>query len=154
MSSTEDLFRLADEGGPKLDALLRQSNVDINSKDSAGRTALSIAVERNKIETVKLLLRHNSIDVNAGCNYGHNPIWYGAQRGYEDTVKLLLDRADIVVNPDNGNTPLIAAAREGHVAVVKLLLKRRDIDVGMKDEREERTALHWAVEGGRLDVVE
>ena len=75
--------------------LLAKDGVDVNSKDSDGRTPLSCAAEKGHEAVVKLLLAKD----------GRTPLSWAV-------VKLLLakDRVDMNSQDDYGRTPLSWAA--------------------------------------------
>jgi len=54
--------------------LLEQGNVDVNSKDSSGRTPLSFAAEWGNETVVKLLLEQGNVDVNSEDSSGRTPL--------------------------------------------------------------------------------
>ncbi|KAH8683989.1 hypothetical protein BGZ61DRAFT_519619 [Ilyonectria robusta] len=71
--------------------------LDINCRDSHGRTPLSWAAIEGHEAVVKLLLATDkvdidagNVDVNVGDYCGKTPLSYAAKRGNEDIVKLLL----------------------------------------------------------------
>jgi hypothetical protein len=103
----------------------KESLMDVNAKDSDGRTPLSWAVEHGYEAIVKLLLETGQVEVNLKDNEGQTPLSLAAWRGHEAVVKLLLETNQVEVNlKDNeGRTPLSWAAEYGHEAVIKLLYK-------------------------------
>jgi len=52
-----------------------------------------------------------------------------------------------------GEPPLIVSAVEGNSELAKLLLDNH-ADVGLKDNKYKRTALHFAALYGQLDIVD
>jgi len=85
---------------------------------------------------------------------GCTPLFYAVALGNIRTVKFLLKRN---ANPNhvarNGVTPLIVAASMGHNDIVVLLLEY-DADVNYLHPFARTTALHFASEMGRVDVIE
>ena len=132
--------------------LSQSANVDL--KDRAGRTPLSIAAERGYEKVVKLLLERNDVDPNSWDVYQRSPVSYAVEEGHEKIAEVLLKRNDVEADSkDNENkSPLLWAAGIGHKAVVKLLLKRNDVEADSRDEKN-RSPLSWAAAEGHEAVV-
>lgn len=60
--------------------LLYKDDIDLNSKDNNGRTALSWVVENGNIEVVNVLLE-DGIDQNFKDNNGRTPLSWAAENG-------------------------------------------------------------------------
>jgi len=134
--------------------LLRQKDINPNTRDKAGRTPLSLASEKGHDEVVKLLLGREDVNPDIPDNDGQIPFCWAAGYGHEGAVKLLLGRED--VNPDmpdnDGKTPFRWAARYGHEGVVKLLLEREDINPDIPDN-DGRAPFWSAARYGHEGVV-
>ncbi|KAH6981804.1 hypothetical protein BKA56DRAFT_549653 [Ilyonectria sp. MPI-CAGE-AT-0026] len=130
-----------------------QIGINIDSKDSYGRTPLIWAAKGGHEAVVRLLLDRGADIEAADEDEGQTPLLWAAEEGYEAVVRLLLDRgADIEAAAEGeGQTPLLWAAEEGHEAVMQLLLDR-DADIEAADKRG-RTPLIWAAKGGHEAVV-
>ncbi|MEH7124986.1 ankyrin repeat domain-containing protein [Bacillus sp. JJ1773] len=114
---TETIKRLIDEG------------VDINTKDSEGRTATMIATYNNDVETVKVLIKAGA-NVNIQDNMKNNPFLYAGAEGYVEILKLTIEAgADPAMINRYGGTALIPASEHGHIDAIKELLIKTDIDV-------------------------
>jgi uncharacterized protein len=114
---TETLKRLIEEG------------VDINTKDSEGRTATMIATYNNDVETAKVLIKAGA-DVNIQDNMKNNPFLYAGAEGYVEILKLTIEAgADPAMINRYGGTALIPASEHGHIDAIKELLTKTDIDV-------------------------
>ena len=66
-----------------------------NSKDNAGKTPLSIAVQCGYDMLVRLLLARGDIEVNSKDSSGCTPLSNAAGWGHDVVVKLLLARHDL-----------------------------------------------------------
>ena len=86
--------------------LLREHNMDIDSKDYAGRTALHVAAYQGNTRILKYLLE-NSANINAVDCEGKTPIFSGAYDGNLKTVKMFCELgADLLLKDNNGLTVL------------------------------------------------
>ncbi|KAL9570475.1 hypothetical protein ACKAV7_005406 [Fusarium commune] len=102
-----------------------QVGININSKDSSGRTALLWAAEHGHEAIVRLLLDRGAYTEAVDKWEGRTPLSWAAERGHEVVVQLLLDwDGYIEAADDDGWTPLLRAAENGHEAIVRLLLDR------------------------------
>ncbi|WP_438824807.1 ankyrin repeat domain-containing protein [Bacillus sp. JJ1532] len=114
---TETIKRLIDEG------------VDINTKDSEGRTATMIATYNNDVETAKVLIKAGA-NVNIQDNMKNNPFLYAGAEGYVEILKLTIEAgADPAMINRYGGTALIPASEHGHIDAIKEILSKTDIDV-------------------------
>ncbi|GCB21065.1 ankyrin repeat domain-containing protein 50 [Aspergillus awamori] len=129
--------------------LLATGNVNINSKGSDSRAALSW-----KKPVMKLLLGTKKMEMNSrDSEQGLTPLSWAARNGHEAVVKLLLEtKTDINIKDSRGRTPLSWAARDGHEAVVKLLLQTKKMDINSKDSGG-RTPLSLAAWNSHEAVV-
>ncbi|KAI5457669.1 hypothetical protein BGZ63DRAFT_416787 [Mariannaea sp. PMI_226] len=82
--------------------------VDIDTRDSRGRTPLSFAAEFGHMDVIELLLPTDKVDVNARDNFGQRPLSFAARNGRTNVVKLLLatGRVDVDARDNLGRTPL------------------------------------------------
>ncbi|KAF9767409.1 hypothetical protein IL306_000040, partial [Fusarium sp. DS 682] len=150
-----------------------QVGININGKDSDGRTPLSWAAGGGHEVVVQILLKTGKFDVAGwpkvvvrllllvtGKAYvdtkdwkGRTPLSYTAENGHEAVVRLLLDRGAYTEAADNGGrTSLSYAAAKGYAAVVRLLLDR-GAHTEAADRRWGRTLLLWAAMKGDEAVV-
>ncbi|PGH04120.1 hypothetical protein AJ80_08582 [Polytolypa hystricis UAMH7299] len=133
--------------------------IDLNAKDSRGRTPLSYAAEcgheavapacNGHTDVVKLLLAVDEIVPDLRDKYRKTPLSHAAYSGYEKVVELLLSSPD--VNPHvishRGYTPLFWAVYGQSEAVVKLWLDRQEVDLNYKNEYGNTAVCHAAAQG-------
>ena len=123
---------------------LLQENVDVNTPQPDGATALAWAVHWDNLETADLLIRAGA-DVNAANDYGITPLSLASGNRNAAMVEKLLDAG---ADPDaakwTGETPLMTAVATGDMDVVKSLLTH-GADVNMAENRRGQTALMWAI---------
>jgi ankyrin repeat protein len=123
---------------------LNGAGADVNSP-SAWEPALSQAITRRHIETVKLLIAAQA-NVNARYGYSNNntPLREAILVDQPEIVKLLIDaKVDVNEHSADDNTPLIYAIKEKRLEIVKLLLAA-GANVNSGDEHGA-TALIYAV---------
>ncbi len=105
--------------------LLISSGIDINCKDSYGRTVLSEVVGRSNEKMIHFLC-NNGADVNTADKGGKTPLHFTCIDNNLAIAKLLIERGAIVDSVDkNGNTPLSDAvfACKGDVKLVNYLVE-------------------------------
>ena len=136
-----------------LQSLLKgKARRDVNTVRGDGTTALAWAVYNNDQQAVDLLLR-NDADVNIADDLGVSPLSLACENGNSTIVKSLLE-AD--ANPDlaktTGVTPLMVCANVGATEAVILLLEH-GAEVNARENKDEQTALMWAVAEQHSDIV-
>jgi ankyrin repeat protein len=83
----------------------------------------------------------------------NDQFWEAVRKGDLAAVTTLLDQgADVNAKFRYGTTALFKAAERGHVEIVKLLLAR-GADVTVKDTFYGATAMSWALDSDRTEVV-
>jgi ankyrin repeat protein len=108
---------------------LIEEGADINTQDSAGRTATMIATYNNDAESAKILIEAGA-DVNIQDEMKNSPFLYAGAEGYLDILKLAIEAgADPSITNRYGGTALIPASEHGYVEVIKELITKTDIDV-------------------------
>lgn len=123
-------------------ALLEQQ-VDVNTPEVDGTTALHWAAYQGDLDTARLLLGAGA-NADATNRYAVTPLVLACGRGNAPIVEALLDAgADANTALPEGETVLMAAARSGNVDVLRLLLAH-GADVGAREGWRGQTALMWA----------
>lgn len=104
------------------------SRASVHAQNGKGQTALLLAVDRNHIESAKLLI-DSGADVNAQDRQLDSPLLLAGARGYLEILKLTLEaKPNFLIYNRFGGTALIPACERGHVEVVKELLQT-DVDI-------------------------
>ena len=104
------------------------SGIDIETRDSRGRTALLVATHNNAIDAARALIEAGA-DVNAMDNINDSPYLYAGAEGRLEILRMTLaNGADLASVNRYGGTALIPAAHHGHVETVRELLAT-DIDI-------------------------
>ena len=114
-----------DKDGVKVEELLTKHGPTlVNAKDSAGETALLVAVSRRDNTWTGFLL-NNGADSNLANRNGETPLIAAARIGYLTGVEwLLVKRARVDEANRMGETALIVAVQGRHTPVVKYLLSK------------------------------
>ncbi|AVP87968.1 hypothetical protein phytr_10400 [Candidatus Phycorickettsia trachydisci] len=131
---------------------LIKGEINIDTKDSFGRTLLHWAVFNNSIEAIELLLEKGA-NIDADNNNGETPLYWAARNGNQKTASLLLQKCANIDAPNNNDwTPLNSAANKGHLDVFKeLLANGANIET---TDQDGWTPLNSAANKGHLEVVQ
>ena len=123
---------------------LIQRNVDVNTPQADGATALHWAVHRDDLEIAKLLIEAGA-NVNATNDFGVMPLSLACTNRNASMIETLLKAgADSNAPLLTGETPLMTAAHAGDLDTVDVLLSH-GADVNAKEPVREQTALMWAL---------
>ena len=127
------------------------ANLNLNMKDSNGRTPLVWAALRGYEAVVRLLIERDA-EIDSRDSEGRTPLSWAAWFGRKAVVRLFIERdAEIDSRDNTGRTPLSCAVENGEEFVVQLLIER-DAEIDSRDN-EGRTPLSWAAGSGRETVV-
>ncbi|KAF3098669.1 hypothetical protein TWF569_009814 [Orbilia oligospora] len=108
--------------------LLGTGNIDIESRDRSGRTALMKSVLRGRYH-VALLLINNGAKIEAADEDGWTPLILAVRKRHEKIVQLLLERnANIEVKDNAGQTPLMHAAINTQPTPIEQVFGGRDTE--------------------------
>ncbi|POS74046.1 ankyrin repeat and protein kinase domain-containing protein 1 [Diaporthe helianthi] len=135
--------------------LLQQKDVNLDPRDSIGRTPLHWAATNNYIDLARALLSGEAgkqADINASQNRGKTALHLAAEHSQVDFVELLLAHgAHLDAVSDGRWTPLHNACDKGHdVVVAKLLAAGANVNAELSNRM---TPLHWAAFNGHGTVV-
>lgn len=129
---------------------INDNPLNIDEKDSYGRTALHWAVSQNNLDLVRLLLDKN-FNINIQDNNGNTAL-HLATRG--DIAQLLLNQETLNPLENNYNqTPLHIASATGNLEVLTLLLDKGIFDINGQT-RDISTPLHLAVSNRHYKAAE
>ena len=112
-----------------LRALLETSELDLNVRDTRGRTALMAATYANQPAAVELLLQAGA-DVDLQDDMLNNPFLYAGAEGLMEILALTHKAgADPTIRNRYGGVAIIPASEKGHLDAVRYLLDETDVDV-------------------------
>ncbi|KAK2668129.1 Ankyrin repeat [Fusarium oxysporum f. sp. vasinfectum] len=137
-----------------LSLLLEREDLDVNQKDSKGRSALFLAVKAENRTAVEELLKREDIKVNACDKACRTPLSLASETCRYSMVEILLRHAEIEVCSvdEDGRTPLVWSIVSDQVENMKHLLTRDNQAINIPD-KTGRTPLSWAAEKGSLTTV-
>ncbi|CAL1171743.1 unnamed protein product [Cladocopium goreaui] len=141
------------------DALNSEAKVQLDVKDSTGRTALHCAASRGSQAVTRMLLDHSNFVryINSPDRYLRTALHMAARAGHADLCRLLLNHrlftSASAVDCD-GQTALHHAAAAGHEEVCAALLEHSEFTVRDTLDCFGRMALHYAARGGHQEVAE
>lgn len=134
----------------KIRDLLLTHKVNINTQDSAGKTALSWAAYNKDNKALQELLRHHP-DINLANKHLWTPLKKAASSGNEGAVRLLIDAgADVNRADDEGYTPLMNAHE--NYTITQMLIKA-GAQVNHQAFKDGTTALMWATIASQMHVM-
>lgn len=142
---------VTDNNMQEMISYLMIQGMDVNVKDSEGKTALMYASETGNFEMVKLLLNMNA-DVNMKDSTGYNALMEAIEALNINIVALLIDKG-VNVNEYSTRiypTALHLAVTTGRYDIVEMLVYA-GADVNSKDKNGS-TPLMFAVEYGYKDI--
>ena len=131
----------AGKGNTKVMDLFLSSGMHPDGENNHGRTALFLAIKRNRTDAVVFLLDRGANANHGDTRSGDTPLLKAVIFGHKDIVTALLNKgADVNVRDNRSKTVLMYATPD--VDSMKLLLKN-GAKVNVRDDRGE-TALMYA----------
>lgn len=158
--SEGELLQRVERGDKSAVELLLQAGINVNAKDDAAGSALTIAAVTGHADIAQILLAKGA-DVHAQNNVGVTPLMGAIMGRRKDIASLLLDRG-AAVNGTMGTmaqgyalTPLLLAIQSGDKNLVQLLIER-GADVNKKGTvgGGEMSPLAWAQRNKQQDIAD
>uniref|UniRef100_K1PRS0 Inversin n=1 Tax=Magallana gigas TaxID=29159 RepID=K1PRS0_MAGGI len=133
--------------------IIVSSGQEIDHGDQFGRTPLMFTILADRLECAELLLRAGA-NVNCKDKGGRTALHWAAHKGNLRMLKLLLSKGASIRDKDNeGQTAVHLCTRHKSPKCMALLL--RQLSPGEIDDQDKnkRTALHWAASYGNMEHV-
>ncbi len=128
------------------------ANVDVNERNYANITPLTLAAEKGNLTIVKYLVEAKA-NVNASSPYGVTPLVAAASQGHGDIVEYLLAHgANASVKDETGKTPLLYAANFDNEKLINALAKASPATVNIPDAAGNTPLIYAAQKGYDRDV--
>ena len=140
--------------------LLGQDNIDINSRDKQGSTALHIAATYRNVMITQMLLEGNA-SVRIQDKQRQTPLHRAAQEGDSQIIRLMLEHLDaedkeraIREEDSDGNTPLTLAVQAGNCEAVDVFMNDSECStfINSPNDQGERP-IHFASRSGDKDTI-
>jgi ankyrin repeat protein len=102
----------------------RCKRVDVDAKNSYGKSPLHLACSRGNISAVVELMEHDSTCVKVTDNHRDTPLHEACLQGHLEIVQYLLSNSSLALSKNKDDEmPIHTACKGGHVEVVGQLLK-------------------------------
>ena len=116
------------------------------------------AVQNDDNNEVMVHLNHSWGNLNVRDTRGRTGLMIAIENGNRQMVEMILNANKSVINTDaedqNGLTALMYAINKGNLVILNILLdERQGINVNFQTVGQRNTALHYAVERRRDDMV-
>ncbi|KAJ3540951.1 hypothetical protein NM208_g4824 [Fusarium decemcellulare] len=132
--------------------ILVERNCDPSTRNSQGKTALHMAIERGNKDAALYLLGledPGQIQADPFDNNKDSLLIAACQNGMSEAVPKILDQWPDIINAEDSNygkPPLSWVCQLGHDKIVEQLLLHDGVDVNQPTPRHNMTPLHFAVE--------
>ena len=134
------------------------NGIDVNTKNTIGDTAMTIAAYQGHIKIIELLIA-NGADIDLKNNNGDNPLILAAYQGHTVIVKeLIANGANVNTKNNNGDTPFVISAHQGHEETAEFIRKNGgktgdELTIMPRLEQHGRFAFSfYAIEGRKYEV--
>ncbi|KAJ9592428.1 hypothetical protein L9F63_015844, partial [Diploptera punctata] len=126
----------------------------VDSVDYKKRTPLMLAVAAGHSECVIILLKYGA-NTNLVDEDQHPALFRAVVHGHQESVELLVGQgASPTFQDRDGKSALHLAAACGHLSCLVTLLGNTNEDVGLLQDSQGCTVLHWSCYNGNANCVE
>ena len=140
--------------------LLGLDNIDINSRDKQGSTALHIAATY-KNEMISQMLLEGKASVRMKDRQGQTPLHRAAQEGDGQIISLMLDNLSsdekdisMMEEDSDGNTPLTLAVQAGNSEAVNVFMTDCECSTFINSPNNQgESPIHFASRSGDTDTL-
>ena len=128
------------------------ANVDVNERNYANITPLTLAAEKGNLAIVKQLVEAKA-NVNTASPYGVTPLVAATSQGNADVVEYLLEHgANPGVKDETGKTPLLYASSFNNEKLIMTLAKASPEAVNAADNAGNTPLIYAAQKGNDRNV--
>nr|CAD7426767.1 unnamed protein product [Timema monikensis] len=139
------------DGYANLTSFLLCNGYNVNAPvDNIGSSLLHLAADYGHLNIVKCLVDKGA-DINQPNREGFKPLHVATRSGHLEVVQFLVGLKQNFKESLDEHKILLIASENGHIRIVNYLLDLIDINTV---DSEGCTALHAAVRGGQLEVVQ
>jgi ankyrin repeat protein len=147
------LMMAAFHGDNAMIKLLLDNKADIEQTNSASETALMMAINKQRIESVKLLLKRGANVSQVLSSLGNSVLHYAAMGNSVELVDALLaKKARLDVQNVYGLTPAMIASARGQAGILGLLIDA-GADINLANNPGMSTALILAAGNDHVDII-
>ncbi|KAJ7980916.1 Ankyrin repeat-containing protein [Quillaja saponaria] len=128
-------------------------------QNQSGETALYVAAEYGYVYVVREMIKfYDLADAGIKARNGFDAFHIAAKQGDIEVLKILMEaHPELAMTVDLSNTTALhTAATQGHIEIVDFLLEAGSslATIARRLDKKGQTALHMAVKGQKLEVVE
>lgn len=125
------------------------ANVDVNERNYAGITPLTVAAEKGNMDIIKLLVEEGGASVKLPSSYGVTPLIAASAAGQNEAADYLLKNgADPAAKDDLGKTALLHAMSASDRRLTETLVKLNNRAVNVPDNLGNTPLIYAAQKGG------
>lgn len=129
------------------------AHVNVNEKNYAGITPMTVAGEKGNMEVIRLLVEDGKADINEPSSYGVTPLIAAAAAGQAEAIQYLLKHgADATAKDNLGKTALIYASNFDASKAVADLVALDQTSINLPDN-SGNTPLIYSAQKGLIDNV-
>ncbi len=129
------------------------ANVNVNERNYAGITPLTVAAEKGNLNIVKMLVEEGGAAVNLASSYGVTPLIAAAAAGQREVADYLIKNgANPAAKDDLGKTALLHAMAVNDRRLTETLVKLNNRAINLPDNMGN-SPLIYAAQKGSLDNI-
>ncbi len=132
---------------------LLYANVNVNEKNYAGITPMTVAAEKGNMDIIRLLVENGKADINAKSSYGVTPLIAATAAGQAEVVQYLIKHgADSTAKDDLGKTALTYASNFDNAKTLSDLIALDKTSLNIPDNAGNTPLIYSAQRGYLANV--
>lgn len=136
----------------KMEAMLKDREVTVDSKNWDSRSALYVAVSEGHLNVVERLVSDWSATLTLEDRFGNTPLDDAVRERRAEVAEFLVEASAEFKGGVAAAVQLCEAAAEGDTSQLELLVEVIGVDPNLGDY-DNRTALHLAASNGHLETI-